>query len=175
MSILNRTSIACMLSLVSISFSPPRQDTKLVRIVPKQMQIQFLRGASKEVWADQLYSPSNKKLYILSLEPELDVGRYVVGVDLVLRDAEEAKTDENLLSPAGNWHGLQPFNFMASDLLHGADKSAFGARRTIKVTSRRLNVAIQILDSKVRTSPEGTHEIDELKLSISADNLPNSQ
>jgi hypothetical protein len=108
------------------------------------------------------------------MEPEADVGKHVIGVDLVLRNADEPKTDENLLSPPGNSHGLQPYNFVASDLLHGADRSVFGARRSIKVTSRKLNIVIQILDVKFRTLSDGTQEIDDLKLSVSVDNLPNS-
>lgn len=143
-------------------------------IAPKQMQAEFSQGTSTTTWTDYLYSPSNKKLYILSLEPEVNVAKHVIGVDLVLRNAEKPKTDENLLSPAGNWHGLQPYNFVATDLMHGADRSVFGVRRSIKVTSRKLNVVIQILDEKISASPDGTQEIDVLKLAVSADNLPNS-
>ena len=50
-------------------------------------------------WTDHLDSRSNKKLYVLSLEPEVDVGNHVIGIDLVLRNAEEPNTDENLPSP----------------------------------------------------------------------------
>ena len=110
----------------------------------------------------------------MSLEPEVNVAKQVIGVDLVLRNAENPKTDENLLRPAGNWHGLQPYNFVATDLMHGADKSVFSARRSIKVTSKKLTVLIQILDAKIRALPDGTHEIDDLKLAISVENLPKS-
>ena len=173
MTILNAISIACV-AVVLTPFTPPKQDGELARIVPKQMQAQFSQGASTKAWTDHLYSPSNKKLYVLSLVPEVDVGKHAIGIDLVLRNAEKPKTGENLLSPTGNWHGLQPYNFVASDLKHGADGSVFGARRSIKVTSRKLNVVIQILGVKSRALPNGTLEIDDLKLSVFVDNLPNS-
>ena len=174
MNLLNGFSIACVLALASTPFATPKQNGKLAHIVPKQMQAQFSQGAPKAVWTDNLYSLSNKKLYVLSLNPEVNVGKHVVGIDLVLRNAEESEARKNLLSPTGKWHGLQPYNFVASDLLHGAERSAFGARRSIKVTSGGLDIEIQVLDVKVGALPDGTQEIDELKLSIFADNLPRS-
>jgi hypothetical protein len=174
MNFLNGISVACVFALVSTPFAP-KQDAKLTSIVPKQMHAQFSREDSTKVWTDHLNSPANKTIYTLSLEPDLDVGKHVIVVDLVLRDADAPRSNDNLLSPAKNWHGLQPYNFAASDLLHGADRSAFGARRSIKITSRELDIEIQIMDVKLRALPDGTQEIDELKLAVSADNLPNSR
>jgi hypothetical protein len=163
-------------TLASASFAsaPPEQRVPPTGIAPKQMQAEFSPENSTKPWTDHLYSPSNKKLYDLSLEPGVNVAKQVIGVDLVLRNSENPKTDENLLRPAGNWHGLQPYNFVATDLMHGTDKSAFGARRSIKVMSKKLTVVIQILDAKIRALPDGTHEIDDLKLAVSVENLPNS-
>lgn len=163
-------------TLASASFAsaPHEQGVPVTSIAPKQMQAEFSLENSAKPWADHLYSPSNKKLYDLWLEPEVNVAKRVIGVDLVLRNAENPKTDENLLRPAGNWHGLQPYNFVATDLMHGADKSLFGARRSIKVTSKKLTVVLQILDEKIRVLPDGTQEIDGLKLAVSVENLPNS-
>ena len=158
----------------SFASAPPEQGVPPTSIAPKQMRAEFSPENSTKPWTDHLYSPSNKKLYDLSLEPEVSVAKHVIGVDLVLRNAENPKADENLLRPAGNWHGLQPYNFVATDLMHGADKSVFGARRSIKVTSKKLTVAIQILDEKIRALPDGTQEIDDLKLAVSVDNLPTS-
>jgi hypothetical protein len=160
-------------SFASAPFTLQEQAVSLERIAPKQMQAEFSQEDSTKAWTDHLYSPSNKKIYVLSLKPEVNLAKNVIGVDLVLRDAEKPKTDENLLSPAGIWHGLQPYNFVATDLILGADRSAFGARRSIKVRSRKLNVIIQILAAKIIASPDGTQEIDVLKLAISVDNLPN--
>jgi hypothetical protein len=161
-------------SFASAPFTVQEQGVPLTSIAPKQMQAEFSREDSTKTWTDHLYSPSNRKLYVVSLEPEVNVAKHVIGVDLVLRNAEKPKTAENLLSPVGNWHGLQPYNFVATDLMHGADKSVFGACRSIKVINRKLNVVIRILDEKIRALPDGTQEIDVLKLAVSVDNLPNS-
>jgi hypothetical protein len=163
-------------TLASACFAsaPQKREVPLPSFAPKQMQAEFSRENSTKPWTDHLYSPSNKKLYDLSLEPEVNGAKHVIGVDLVLRDTENPNTDGNLLRPARNWHGLQPYNFVATDLMHGAEKSVFGARRSIKVTSKRLNIVIQILDAKIRALPDGTHEFDDLKLAVSVENLPNS-
>jgi hypothetical protein len=169
-------SLIWTLALALAPFAPQEQQTASVPIAPKQMQAEFSRRVPKRIWTDNIVSATNKKLYIFSLEPQVDVDKHIIGVDLVLRDAEKSKTDENLnlLNPPGNWHGLQPYNFMASDLLHGAEQSAFGKNRNIRVASRRLAISIQIMGVRVSTLPNGTHEIDELRLSLSADNLPPS-
>ena len=174
MNFLSWVSVACVLTLVSTPSAPQKHVAALALIVPKRMHAQFSQRDSAKTWTDHLDSPANKKVYTLSLEPDRDVGKHVIDVDLVLRDADEPKTNENLLSPAKNWHGLQPYNFVASDLLNGADRSVFGARRSIKITSRELDIEIQILGVKIGALPDGAHEIDELKLEISAHNFPNS-
>jgi hypothetical protein len=168
---LNGISIVWALALASAPFTPQKQDIASARIVPKQMQAEFSRAASKKVWTDYIYSPTNKKLYVFSLEPQLDVGNHIIGIDLLLRDAERPKSDENLLNPPRPWHGLQPYSFMASDLLHGAGGSAFGAHRTIRVRGRGLDVGIQILVARISALPDGAYQIDELKLSVTADNM----
>lgn len=134
------------------------------------MQAEFSQEAAKRMWTDYIYSSENKKLYSLSLKPEVDVGGHITGIDLILRDVGNPKVTENLLDPIGNWHGLQPYSFMANDLLHGADASAFGTRRIITVKGRGLDISIQILNVRVSALPDGTHEIDELKLSLAVHN-----
>ena len=95
----------------------------------------------------------------------------LVGIDLVLNDLAHADPDSNLLSPAGNWHGLQPYMFDASDFLKGPDNSVFGARRTIEVKRNDLVVAINVLNVKVASTPESDPEIDDLTLELMVDNL----
>jgi hypothetical protein len=174
MKVLGGISIVWALACASAPFAPQKQGTALARIIPKQMQAAFSRGASKKAWTDYIYSATNQKLYVLSLEPQVDAGKHTIGIDLILRDAEEPTTDQNLLNPPGNWHGLQPYNFVANDLLQGADKSVFGRRRAIGVKSRGLDIVIQIRDVKVSALPDGTYDIDELKLLLAVDNLPKS-
>ena len=140
-------------------------------VVPKQMQPEFSRGVSNKLWTDFIYSRTNQKLYILSLEPEFDIGKRTIGINVVLRDVETAKTGKNLLNPPGRWHGLQPYSFMADDLLHGADKSIFGAHRTIAVRNRELFVEMRIENVRVKALPDGGNEIDNLKLWVSVGNV----
>ena len=163
-----------MLASASFAAAPQEKGIPVTSIAPRQMQAEFSRERSANPWTDHLYSRSNKELYDLRPEPESNAAKHVIGVDLVLRSAVNPMTDENLLSPAGNWHGLQPYNFVATDLMHGAGKSVFGARRSIKVPSKKLVLVIQILDAKIRTLPDGTQELDDLKLAVSVDNVPNS-
>jgi len=72
--------------------------------------------------------------YTLMLEPQPDSDSYVSSVWLYLLPhahghAVKPSLRANLLAPPGNWHGYQQFMFAASDFVHGADKSLFGATR----------------------------------------------
>lgn len=149
-----------------------KQGIALSRIAPEQVEVEYSRGALTNGWMHYIYSAARKKLYVFSLEPQIDNAKHVIGIDVVLHDADKPNADENLLNPPGNWHGLQPYSFMASDLVNGPVKSAFGLHRIITVTNRGLNIGIRILDVKIGTLPDSAHEISELKLSLSADNLP---
>jgi len=172
MSVLNGILIVWAFALASARLTAQKHDVSLARIAPKQMLAEFSRGTSKKAWTDYIYSPANKKLYVLFLEPQVDVGNHIIGIDLLLRDAKKPKVDENLLNPPGPWHGLQPYSFMAIDLLHGAGGSAFGAHRTVRVRRRRLDVGIQILEVRVSALSNGGYQVDELKLSVQVDNVP---
>jgi hypothetical protein len=173
MNTLNGIAIVCLVGSALVASTPQTKDALPPLIVPRRMQAQFSLERSSMLWTDSLYSPSKSNLYVLSLEPEVDVGKHVIGIDLVLRDAKKPKAGENLLNPSGKWHGLQPYSFTARDLLDGADRSAFGAHRTITVTSEGLDIRIHVLDVSVNTLLDGTHQIDKLSLSISAENLHN--
>jgi hypothetical protein len=94
-----------------------------------------------------------------------------VGVDLVLNDLGHASPDSNLLSPTGNWHGLQPYTFIASDFVKGPDNSTFGAHRTIEIKSKELVMGINVLGVKVTSTSEGDAQIDDLTLELVVDNL----
>jgi hypothetical protein len=54
MNFLNGISVACVLAFVSTSFAPQKQDAKLARIVPKQMEAQFSEPGSAKAWTDHL-------------------------------------------------------------------------------------------------------------------------
>ena len=145
------------------------------KIAPKKMQVEFTVGNKRTIWTDYLYSPANQKLFVVSLEPHSDGSRNAVGLDLIVRDAGKPESDANLLNSPGNWHGVQPYNFFASDLLHGAAKSVFGRRRIINVKSRGLGLEVRVLHVKISVKRNGAQEIDELTLSLAAYNLPHSR
>jgi hypothetical protein len=166
--------LGLVLMFASIVVAQQTRESPSIPIAPKQMQAEFLRKDSKEMWTDYIYSSNGTELYVLSFEPQVDVGKRVIGIDLVLRDVKNSKKNENLLNPPDIWHGLQPYSFMAQDLLHGANESAFGRERSIAVRSRGLHFTVELLDAKVSASSDGAHQIDHLKLSISADNLPHA-
>jgi hypothetical protein len=165
-------SITWVLALASILLTPQKPETSLPPIAPKQVQAEFSRRPSSETWTEYIYSTGGTKLYVLSLERELDAGKHIADIDLVLRDVDKRGSVENLLSPPRPWHGLQPYNFAADDLSQGATKSAFGAKRTIVVRSRNLVLSIEVVDVKVSGMPGKTHELRKLKLSVSVENLP---
>ena len=161
--------------LLTVAFFPflwPSQETALPSITPTHLRLEFVRDAHKNGCTDYVYSTPKTRLYVLTLEPSFDRANHATGVDLVLRDVGKPKPDENLLEPSGNWHGLQPFNFVANDLLHGVDKSAFGALRDVDVKSRGLKIAIRVDSAHVAILPDGTNELDRLKLSLAVENLP---
>jgi hypothetical protein len=166
--------VAAVLILASIVPAQQTRESPSIPIVPKQMQAEFLRIDSENIWTDYIYSSNATKLYVLSFEPQVDVSKRIIGIDLVLRDVKNPKKDENLLNPTGIWHGLQPYSFMAQDLLHGPSESAFGRERSIAVRSRGLHFTVELLDVKVSGGSDGAHQIDSLKLSIAADNSPHA-
>jgi len=147
-------------------------------VVPLSTHVRFSRRQAGPRWTQYVMSASGRPAYVLTLQPDYAVGRYLVGVDMVLRRISDQSEDDNLLSPPGNWHGLQPYNFMAWDLRSGADKSAFGGMRDIVI--KRLGLAVRIEVEKAATSlgprhtppmPADYPELDELWLEVRVDNL----
>jgi len=154
------------LSLVAISLSAAHP-----RIAPLRVTAAFSRDSSAQPWSAFIHSTDGKTLYKLFFYEERDVRGTLLGVDLVLDDGRYSRSNLNLLSPKGNWHGLEPYDFVASDFLHGIDKSGFGRHRTIKLEGKGIVVRIDVLDVKVSPAPRGDIQIDSVMLSVSADNL----
>jgi hypothetical protein len=138
------------------------------KILPLQAKADFSRSSSAKPWSTYLVSQGGKRTYKLFLEPEYDKNRVLIGVDLQLVDAR-GSADVNLLNPH-DWHGLQPYDFVASDLIQGAEKSTFGAHRTITVEGRGIAVQIDIIKVQVSPATGGGYQIDDLALSIAVDN-----
>ncbi len=147
-------------------------------IISATMKVEFSREATTKRWSRQIESTAGKPAYFLKLRPEYAVGHYLIGISLVLQDARRIEGDSNLLRPSGDWHGLQPYNFMAEDLSHGPQHSAFGSHRTIINRERGIIVQIDILDARTSIRhdknsaiPPDFPQLDELSLTVSVDNL----
>jgi len=148
-----------------------RQESTSTPIIPKTIEACFSKDSGGKPWSGFIDHTTGEKAYILSLEPEYDVNKRLLGVELTLRHAGQPNNAPNLLNPTGNWHGLQAFDFNADDLVNGVSKSAFGARRAIPLEAIHIVLEVTILNAKVERAKNGIREINELKLSVAVKNL----
>ena len=120
------------------------------QIIPLRTYVAFSAQSAENRKAVPIQSTDRRMVYVLSLEPGIDVGRHILTLDLVLKGSG-AKTDApNLLAPAGMWHGYQAYMFAGRDFTQGEQKSAFGEKRTI--FTKRLGFVVRIDVSKVKVS-----------------------
>ena len=140
------------------------------RIVPMQTSVRFSTQAPENRWSVPIKSIDGSTAYTLSFEPDFDVGHHVVTLELLLRRPSDKTDTPNLLDPTGARHGLQAYDFAASDLAQGAKKSAFGEKRTLRL--KNLGLILQITVSNVLVSPvsNGSYQIDGLELQIKVEN-----
>jgi hypothetical protein len=118
-------------------------------------------------WSVPVKSEAGQTLYILSLEPDFDVWRHVVTLEMALRYPHAKADSRNLLDPTGKAHGLQSYDFAATDLMQGVDKSAFGKMRSIMLKELGLVLEITLLNAKVTPTPSGGYQIAELEAHVS--------
>lgn len=139
-------------------------------IVPVRTTATFSSSTPKDRWSVLIKSNGGRTVYVLTLEPELDVGRHVLTLVLALRRPGQKNDTANLLDPSGSWHGLQPCYFPAKDLAQGAKKAVFGEKRTIVL--KRLGIVLQITISNAKVSPisGGDYQLETLDLQIEVDN-----
>ena len=110
-----------------------------------------------------LKSPSGA-VYRIFLTPELDVGKHVAVLDLVLQRLGREKDETNLMDPTGKLHGYQPYIFAASDFSQGTQKSVFGELRTIPLDRLKMECIVKV--KGVSVSPTSGYEFDNLALEI---------
>jgi hypothetical protein len=55
----------------------------------------------------------------------------------------------NLLEPPGRWHGLQAYDFNASDFKNGPEQSIDGKTRTAAIKNRKLKVTFSISNAQI--------------------------
>jgi hypothetical protein len=124
------------------------------RIGPLTAEAEFSVNSADSPWSIAIKTTDGRTAYVLSLEPESrDAGNRLDQVELILRRAHSRPGSQNLLAPAGNWHGLQAYDFPGRDLAQGTQKTVFGEKRTIVVERLGLKVQIVLLSAKVSLIP----------------------
>lgn len=140
------------------------------RIVPLRATATFSSQSPENRWSVPIKSTDGGSVYVLSLEPDFDVGHHIVTLELVLRHSGDKTDAPNLLDPTGKRHGLQAYDFAADDLAQGVQKSAFGEKRTVFLKSLGLVVRIDVSKAMVRPISAGNYQLDALDLQIKVDN-----
>ena len=118
--------------------------------------------------------------YRLSLVPELDMGKHVVVLDLILQKPDEKDDDSNLLDSTGKLHGYQPYFFAASDFAGGVQKSAYGELRVIDLRKLGMQMRVKVADVHVEPTPAGPsqqpgYQFDNLTLEVTTQGRPSEQ
>ena len=156
-----------VLAFVLVSVAPA---SAAPQIIPLRTTARFSAQSPENLWSVPIRSADGRAAYVLSLEPDFDVGRHIVSLDLVLRHPGDKADGGNLLDPTGKVHGLQPYDFVADDLVEGVQKSAFGAKRTVTLKNLGLLVRIDVLKAMVVPTSTRDHEFDTLEVQIEVDN-----
>ena len=139
-------------------------------VVPLRTNATFTAQQPQQRWSLPIHASDGHVAYILSLEPDFDVGGHVVTVELVMRRAGAKADAPDLIR--GKLHGLQPLDFAANDLAHGAKNSVFGEQRTMSLTKLGLLLRVTVTDVTVSPNPTmGGYQLDTLGVHIEVDNL----
>ena len=137
-------------------------------VLPLNVELSYTRQSSMNAWLGVVSTATKQHAYELRVGPELDTRGEIVAWDVSLYDAE--RRGRNMLAPRGQWHGLQAFTIAAGDLKLGAEKSAFGSTRTIKVEEVGAAVRIQIVDADVTSGDDPLlHRFESLRLRLSVE------
>jgi hypothetical protein len=139
------------------------------KIAPLQTRMTF-SAHSEGRRSVPIRSSDGSTSYILSLEPDFDVGHHVVTLELVLRHFGDKVDGPNLFDPTGPRHGLQAYDFAADDLAQGGPKSVFGRKRVLRLDDLGLVVRIIISGAVVHPVSAGNYQIDSVDLEIEVDN-----
>jgi hypothetical protein len=158
--------VLCVASLGLFSSAVAKQ-----RIIPLHTSVAFSSHSPERRWSVPIKSTDGSTAYVLSLEPDFDVGHHIVTLELVLRRPGDKTDAANLLDPTGKRHGLQAYDFAADDLAQGVHKSAFGEKRTVPLKNLGLVARINISKAMVSPISAGSYQLDELQLQIEVDDL----
>jgi hypothetical protein len=159
-----------VLALLFVTLVLSRGLAAQPRIIPVRTTATFSSDTLKDRWSVLIKSNGGRTMYVLTLEPDFDVGHHVVTLELALRRPGEKNGAANLLAPSGNWHGLQPYDFPATDLAQGVKKSVFGEKRTMVLQSLGIVLQITISNAKVSPTSGNDYQLEALDLRIEVDN-----
>ena len=160
-----------ILAMFLVAIALPPVVAAKPRIVPLQTSVRFSTQAAENRWSVPIKSTDGSTAYVLSLEPDFDVGHHIVTLELVLRPAADKSDTSNLLDPTGSRHGLQAYDFAADDLAQGVQKSAFGEKRKVSLNSLGLVLRITVSKAAVSPTPAGNYQLNALDLQIDLNNL----
>ena len=142
------------------------------RIIPLRTSINVSSRSTDIRRSLSIKSTNGTTAYILSLEPDFDIGHHLLTLELVLRRPRDSADAPNLLDSTGRRHGLQAYDFAANDLSQGVRKSAFGQTRTVTLTGLGLVVRIDLIKASVSPISAGKYQIDELEMKIEVSSNP---
>lgn len=140
-------------------------------VIPLRSTATFSADSPEKEWSVPIKSSDGFVRYILWLEPDFDTEHHVVTVELVLQKRGDKPNGPNLLDPTGRRHGLQAYDFAASDLAKGVQKSAFGKNRTIPLKNLEMIVRVVISSAKVARISAAKYQLEALKLKIEVNNI----
>jgi len=115
-------------------------------------------------------------MYELTLVPELDVGKHVVVLELVLHRPGRRNKDSNLFDPTGRLFGYQRWDFAASDFVRGAQDSIYGDTRVINLPKLGMEMHVKVAAVSVEPTPPNSpeslpYQFKELTLQVTAQKL----
>ena len=156
-------ALVAALSLISNATVKPQ-------IVPLRTSLTFSAQSAENRLSIPIKSTDGKTVYILSLEPDFDVGHHIVVLELVLRRPHDKTASPNRLDPTGMWHGYQPYIFGGRDFTQGVKKSLYGEKRTVSLNNLGLMVRITVSKATVSPVSGDDYQFDALELQIEVDN-----
>jgi len=144
------------------------------QIVPFHGSLEY--SATKPGWPEMIVKARNgSPAYVIKFVPDGPQADHVNHIDLFMQRPRANADASNLLEPEGNWHGLQAYDFVASDFVQGAEHSGFGPTRHIQIKRRKLDVTFSIIKAAVhhvdRPAP-ADYAFDDLTLEVVITNIP---
>ena len=96
-------------------------------------------------------------------------------IELLLQRPNSKPDAPNALEPEYRWHGIQAYDFVASDFALGPEHAGLGPTRHIQIKRRKLDVTFSVIRATVhhvdRPAP-ADYDFDDLALDVVITNMP---